>query len=84
MSIEWTLGILSTIFIGLISAIYAKHTKLRRTVDTHAVTLGKIPAEVKVAVLEAMATQEHKFTEIRGDIAEVKTEIGILKNRRDR
>ena len=79
---EWTISGVGTLLTAFVGNIHTRINRNTKKVNEHSVALGRIPAEVKVAVLEALATQEPKFTEIRNDIAEMKTDLGILKNRR--
>ncbi len=51
--LEWALGALAATYTGWNTRLELKLGKTNRKVNEHAVALGKIPAEMRVAVLES-------------------------------
>ncbi len=93
MILEWAVGIIGTTLSASIGAVNARISRLNKkvcenstAVGEHSVILGKIPAEVKVAVLTAMKEHEElngkRFGDFQRTLGEIKTDVGILKSRR--
>ncbi len=91
--LEWAVGVVGATLSASIGAVNTRISRLGRRVTgnsavlvEHSVALGKIPAEVKVAVLTAMREHEEqngkRFDGFQRTLGEIKTDIGILKNRR--
>ncbi len=94
MILEWAVGIIGTTLSASIGAVNARISRLNKkvcenstAVGEHSVTLGKIPAEVKVAVLTAMREHEElngrRFDGFQRTLSKIETDVGILKGRRD-
>ncbi len=66
--LEWALGGLGTVLTG-----WAVRTN--RKVNEHSVALGKIPAEMRVAVLESEKRQGEKFDKVHESIADLKETV---------
>lgn len=94
MILEWAIGVIGTTLTASVGAVNTRVSRLGKKVNDnsaalveHSVALGKIPAEVKVAVLTAMKEHEvangERFDGFQKTLGEIKTDVGILKDRRD-
>lgn len=77
--LEWALGALSATYLGWASRLELKIGRTNRKVNEHAVALGKIPAEMRVAVLEGLKEHEDrergKFDRIYESLDDLKTTV---------
>lgn len=77
--LEWALGALATTYAGWNSRLEVKLGRTNRKVNEHAIALGKIPAEMRVAVLEGLKDHEEredqKFEKVHEALGDLKTTV---------
>ena len=84
--LEWALGALAASYAGWAGRLEMKLGRTNRKVNEHAVALGKIPAEMRVAVLEGLKDSEErtdkKFEKVHEALGDLKTTV-LTRGRED-
>lgn len=81
--LEWALGALAATYTGWAGRLELKLGRTNRRVNEHEVALGKIPAEMRVAVLESEKRQGEKFDKVHESIADLKETVLLKCGRED-
>ena len=75
---EWAVSGLGTLITAIIGNFQMKLTRHSRRLNEHEVALGKIPGEMRVAILESEERTSEKFVKVHESIADLKETV-LLK-----